>query len=178
MSEFKIVFIVAQIFGLISVVLSAKSNFQKNKEKVLKLLIFCNLTCFFEYYLLGGISASYASILGIARAYIFYLYSKYNRKRNIYVLLAILGTTCLLGYISYVDIFSILPIVSSIIYTYGAWQDNLTIYRITSTIGPLIWIFYDIKISAFFGILTCLIEMFGAIIAIIKIDVFNLELDR
>lgn len=168
-------FAFSQIAGLCSVLFSAASNFQKHKNKVLILLIFCNISCFIEYILLGGLSGAYASILGIVRAYIFYLYSKNERDKNIFTLAVILFATVIVGILSYENTISILPIISAIIYTYGAWQDDLKIYRICSAIGPLIWIFYDIGVCAYFEILICIIEIFGAVSAIIKIDILKSE---
>lgn len=175
MYEITLSFAFSQIVGLCSVLFAAASNFQKNKNKVLTLLIFCNIACFIEYILLGGLSGAYISVIGIVRAYIFYLYSKNEREKNIFTLLIILLITVIAGILSYEGGISILPIISALIYTYGAWQDNLTIYRLCSAIGPLIWIFYDIGVCAYFGIFTCIIEIFGALFAIIKIDILKKE---
>lgn len=173
MYEITLTFAFSQIAGLCSVLFAAVSNFQKQKNRILVLLILCNISCFIEYLFLGGLSGAYASILGIARAYIFYLYSKNNKDKNIFTLIVIVLTTIIVGILSYDGIISILPVLSAIVYTYGAWQNNLTIYRFCSAIGPLIWIFYDIGVSAYFGILTCVIEILGAIFAIIKIDILK-----
>jgi len=87
MYEITLPFVFSQIAGLCSVLFAAVSNFQKQKNRVLVLLILCNISCFIEYLFLGGLSGAYASILGIIRAYIFYLYSKNNKDKNKFIII-------------------------------------------------------------------------------------------
>ena len=57
------------------------------------------------------------------------------------------------GCISWQNIWSLIPIIVTLIYTYGLWQDNITIIRITTGIAGFGWGIYDVIVKAYIGVI-------------------------
>ena len=79
----------------------------------------------------------------------------------------------MLGIFSYKDITSIIPIVLALLTTYGIWQDNLKIYRITCAFSIFCWIFYNFYISAYVSAVGNIYQCISTIIAIYNLNIKN-----
>ena len=76
-----------------------------------------------------------------------------------------------MGVISFKDWFSLLPIISAVIYTYGVWQDDLKNFRIIAFAVPVTWIAYNIHVGSYVGAVLSIIEAAATLVAIIKLDI-------
>ncbi len=72
------------------------------------------------------------------------------------------------GMISWQNMWSVIPIVVTVIYTYGLWQDNVKVIRVTTAIVGLGWAIYDIIVMAFVGAIQEISQFVSAMIALIK----------
>ena len=112
------------------------------------------------------------NIVCVIRNYLFY---KSKKKIPIYYLIIIISLIIILGIISYKDIFSLLPISAVILYTIALFKENTKIIRIFELICCLLYLLYNIKVQAYIGVISTIIEFIGCTILFIKHDIINKE---
>lgn len=72
------------------------------------------------------------------------------------------------GITTWQNIFSVIPIIATIIFTYGLWQDDVEVTRICTAITAGNWSIYNVIVKAYAGALQSVSECISAIIAIIR----------
>ena len=158
-------FYIAQLFGIIALIVLMMS-FQKNqKYTLLKYQIFSSLLFALQYLFLNAISGCLMNLMTMVRNLI---YKKFDDKIPILYLVLIIICMIILSLASYNGIISLLPTLAVILYSIALWQSNLTITRVTEVISCLLFIIYNIKVLAISGLISTFIEMFSAMIAIYK----------
>lgn len=160
-------FWLAQIFGIVALIILIIS-FQKNsKNTLLKYQIFSSLFFAIQYLCLNAITGCLMNLMTLIRNII---YKKFEKVPVIYLLLIITAMT-VLSIFSYNGFISLLPALAVILYSIALWQKNLTITRITEVISCSLFIVYNIKVLAITGLISTIIEMTFAIIAIYRFDI-------
>ena len=137
-------FILAQICGMVALILVVMSVQFKTKEKIVMCNILANIIVAIQYVLLGRLNGGtytgiVISILNAIRCCVFYLYKKKDMKPTVSILIIFEIIAIISGIISWENIKSLMPIIVTLIATYGLWQDNVTIMRITSVIAGIGW---------------------------------------
>ena len=90
-----------------------------------------------------------------------------KRDKNENIILAIfIILYIVMGIITYNSIFSILPIIASIIYVIGIWNGNENIIRKTGLINMYLWLIYSISTFAVAGAIQNIILIISTHIAI------------
>lgn len=161
-------FILAQICGLIALILTVISVQFKTKEKIVVCFIFANMIVAIQFFLLNAITGAIISIINAIRCIIFYYYKKKDKKPSLIILIIFEIIAIISGIVSWQDIWSILPIIVTVIYTYGLWQDNVTIIRITTGIAGLGWMIYDLIVMAYVGAIQEFSQLVSSIVALIR----------
>lgn len=164
-------FIIAQIFGLTGLLFTIVANYQNKKNRVLIFQIVANLLCFIQYLLLNALAAASTYLVAVIRCSVFYTFDKKGKKRSSLVFVFFSILIIILGILSYKDLFSLIPIITAIFYTYGVWQDDLKNFRIIAFIVPVVWIVYNLHVGAYVGIILTTIEALATLVAIIKLDI-------
>lgn len=167
--------IVAQIIGFIGLICTITSIQQNKKNKVLIFQILANLLYFLQYFLLGALAGASISFLAIFRCYMFYQYDKNKKNKSLLILIIFVLLIILFGICSYDDIFSLIPIITAIMYSYGVWQNNLKRFRIIALIVPMCWFIYNIYVSAYIGMIATILEFISALVAIIRLDILKIN---
>ena len=168
MGDYNLAFIIAQIFGAISIILNIVVVQFKTKEKILIGMIISNLVVATQFFLLNAITGGIISLINVIRCLVFYLFKRNNKKPSLPVLLLFEIIVIGSGIISWQNIWSILPIFATIIYTYGIWQDDVLTIKYISAITGLTWAIYDIIVRAYVGVVQGIIQFISSIIAIIR----------
>ena len=173
-------YIYAQIFGLLGATAMLLSNWQKEKNKVLSLLILDSICYFMQYILLGALSGAFTNIIGLIRALIFKYKDKYKILNNKMILIIILIVYLIIGILTYNGIVSLLPVVASIIYTSTLWQNNIKIIRIGTLIMILAYFIYNMMVKAYTAGVVEGILLISSILAIINLDILknNKQIDK
>ena len=124
-----------------------------------------------HYFLLGALTAVGTNFINVAQSITFYKYAKENRKVPVFwgIVFAIITVT--IGILTYSNLLSIIPIALTLMTTYGAWQDNLKVYRAICAFAVFCWIFYNIYISAYIASMGNVFQFCSAIIAIYNLDI-------
>ena len=162
------IFISAQICGIIALILTVISVQFKTKEKIIMCFVFANLVASIQFFLLNAITGAVISIINTIRCMVFYYYKKKGKKPSLAILLLFEIVAIVSGIISWQNIWSIIPIVATVLYTYGLWQDDVKIIRITTAIVGLGWAIYDIIVMAYIGAIQESSQFVSAIIALIR----------
>ena len=157
-------FWIGQIMGIIALVILIVSFQINNKKRLLTLQIFSSLFFALQYLFLGAISGCLMNMMTSIRNIVF------RKFKNSICLIIIIVIMITMSIFSYNGLISLLPGIVVIIYSIALWQDNLTITRITEVISCLLFIIYNIKFYAISGIISTIIEMVFAMIAIYRFD--------
>ena len=170
MGNYDLTFIIAQVFGIISIILNIIVVQFKSKEKILIGMIISNLVVAIQFFLLNAITGGIISLINVIRCIVFYLFKKENKKPSVFVLLIFETIAIVSGIISWQNVWSILPIIATLTYTYGIWQDDVLKIKYISAITGFEWSIYDIIVRAYVGVIQGIIQMISAIVAIIRYD--------
>ena len=168
MIEYNLTFIIAQVFGIISIILNIFIVQFKTKENMLKGIIASNLVVAIQFFLLNAITGGIISLINVARCFVFYMYKKKNKKPSLVILFLFELIVLISGIISWQNIWSILPIVATATYTYGTWQDDVLKIKYISALIGLEWSIYDIIVRAYVGFIQGIIKVISSIVAVIR----------
>ena len=161
-------FIIAQICGGIALILTVIGVQFKTKEKIVMCSILANIVVAFQFLLLNALTGAIISILNTIRCTTFYIYKKKDLKPSLIVLLIFEVAAAVSGVLSWQNIWSIIPIIVTVIYTYGLWQDNITVIRIVTAVAGFGWAVYDLIVKAFVGIIQEVSQLISAIISLYR----------
>ncbi|MBQ6992110.1 MAG: YgjV family protein [Clostridia bacterium] len=90
-------------------------------------------------------------------------------KPSLRVFIIFTVLTIISSIFSWQDIYSIIPLIVTVIHTYGLWQNNVKILKGTVGIAGLGWAIYDIIVMAYVGAVQEVLQLISAIIAIIRL---------
>ena len=165
--------IFAQISGLLASICSMVSVHQNKKIKMLGFQILSNFLFVVQYILLGALAGASVYLLSIFRCYIFYQYEKLRKEKSVLILSIFIVITIISGLFCYQDIFSIIPIITAVLYTYAVWQNDLKTFRIIAFIVPVAISIYNFYVGAYVGALFAVIEAVSSFVAIIRFDIIK-----
>lgn len=163
-----ITYIISQVFVIIAMLSLGISYLCKDKKKIMILCIIYSIMYGGQYLLLGAITGFAMNIVSIIRNIWFYINAKSNKKNNIWVLIVLCILAITFGIITYDNIFSIIPILATILFTYSVWQDNTKTYRWLSLPISALWLSYNIIFKSTFGIIAELVLLSFEIVGIVK----------
>ena len=161
-------FILAQICGGIVLILTVISVHFKTKEKIVMCSVLANAVATAQFFLLGALTGAVISIINTIRCLVFYFFKKKDAKPSFIVLIIFEIVAVISGSISWQNMWSLIPILVTVIYTYGMWQDNIKIIRITTGLVGFGWAIYDIVVKAYVGALQETSQLVSAIVALCR----------
>ena len=152
-------YIISQIFTIISYMFLATTYYVKSRRNVLILNCIVQCTFMIAYILLGAWSGLAMSIVALLRNLFFMVDEKKNGQRDkinktdIIILVAIYIICIISATITYEGVLSLLPVISTIIYTFGVYQKNIKTYKLLGIPIEILWVIYNIYIKSLFGII-------------------------
>jgi len=161
-------FILAQICGALGISIAITSMLYKTKEKIIMSQIIANILVTIQYFLLNALSGGVLNAANTIRCVIFYYYKKKDKKPSLTFLIIFIVVAIILGAISWQNIWSIMPIIGAIVFTYGLWQDNLKVMRICSVVTTSTLAIYSFIVMAYAGGLGLVGECIASVVALIK----------
>lgn len=157
----------AQLFGFFALVILIISFQSNNKKTLLKYQIFSSLFFAIQYLCLNAITGCLMNLMTMIRNII---YKMFKKTPLLFVSLIII-IMIILSVFSYNGLISLLPTIAVISYSVALWQKNLKITRITEIISCSLFIIYNINVLAIIGLISTIIELLFAIIAVYKFDI-------
>lgn len=165
--------IVAQVIGLLAIISYAISPHAKTKKRVLVFHLISSILYALQYFLLNAFSAMITNTVGAVKCYVFYLYEKKGKEIPKSLFWIFMLVILALGILTYNNIYSLIPILVSILSLYAVWQNNLKVFRAIVIISSISWIAYNIIVGAYVGVIGNVFQLSSAIIAIIRFDILK-----
>lgn len=165
--------IIAQIVGVLAIIFFALSPQQKNKKRILIFQLISSILYALQYMFLGAFSAVATNLIGAVKNLSFYMYTKKDKDIPIAMLYIYIIIIVVFGVLTFSNILSVLPIILSVIFTYGTWQSNLKIYRIIALVTSVIWLIYNLGVGAYVSGIGNIFQITSAIIAIVRLDIIK-----
>jgi len=151
---------VSQVFVIFAAISLGISYLLKDKKTIMILCIMASI--------LGAFTGVAMNIVSIVRSIWFYINAKNNKKNNIWVLIVLSVFVIASGIITYSNIFSIIPIIATLLFTYSVWQDSTNVYRYLAVPMSIMWIVYNLCCNSLLGTITECTVLFFEIVGIVR----------
>lgn len=163
-------FLVAQFLGFLGLISWLYSVLQKDHFKILKFQNLANMFYMIQYTLLGAYPASCMNLISMLRGIVFFNDEKNNRKTSLNILILFFIVIVLAGLLAFQNIYSLIPIIITLLYSYSLWQKNLTIFRVIFVLAASGWFVYNLLVGAYVTLIGNIFEFTFGIVSIIKYD--------
>lgn len=155
--ELSITYIFSQVLVVLYYLIYSSTFHLKEKTKILLVGTVATLLSALSYFLLHAYTGIAMCLVAIIRNIWF---SKSKDKKSLIIIYLI---TLLLSIFSYQNIFSILNILATIIYTYSLWQESTKNYKLLGIIVNALMIIYDAYIQSIMGVIFMIISFISSI---------------
>ena len=166
-------YILSQVLAFISLILNVFSRgFKKQSHSILVNMvsnIFGLLSCLllFAYMGMAGL------IVSTIRSIVFYIYSKNNWDKKLWLLLLFIGlqlgvcifTSAVSGFVL-IDF--VLIMLKSSLFAFGCWQHNVKVFRISSILSCIMAIIYYMLYAGYINAVSELLSIILLVIVMIK----------
>lgn len=161
-----IIYIIAQVIGLIAFIISLCAYHKKNKKSILDYMIVSNILNIIHYVMLNAPSGFVTKALAITRDTFILKKAKHKKLSGVIYLYIFVFIYLTLMHITYNGIISILPFVASIYYLIGIWEaDELHVKKVAMySFFP--WLLYNVCVLSISGIISNIISILSTYIAI------------
>ena len=154
-----------QLIGLLAFCVLVLSFYKKNTTTILMYQITSNFAYAIHYFLLGGLSGAFCSVVGIIRNFVFI---KFNGNKK-FIIPIFISLYLFVTIIFYEDIYSILPMIANSLYLISMTYSSKKTLLIGAIISSILWIIYSIFVSSYVAIITESILIVSNTIQLIKI---------
>ena len=163
-------FLIAQSIAVVICVVACGSYFAKKKSIYLFLQLLVNLLYGVQYLLLGQLSGTVSNAVSSFK-YVYFIYKeKTGRENNKKELLIFLALSVILGVFVIDSWFSVIPIITSLLFTYAIWQESEIVLRVVVIICcNLMWVVFNLFAGAWVSAVYSFAEMTFAAVTMIKI---------
>lgn len=160
----------AQVIGVIALIAAFISFQQTKRKKFLFFQIIASLSYALHYLLLNALSGVATGLISISKNLIFYKYEKQNKKINVFIFITLQILVIICGIITYNGLISLLPILTTLISTYGSWQKDLKKTYTFVMFNSILWVIYNFFVGGYVLIINSVIELIGGIIGFVKVS--------
>lgn len=160
--------ILAQICCIAAIFVWNISIQNKKLEKILYFQFLANLLYSMEYLLLGAGIAALMDFTSGCRCFVFFYKNKKNqpvsKKWLFFFCFLIIG----LGIIGYSGPISLIPVILTLFYTISSYSKTSNWTRIAFVVAAFIWIYYNLQVKAYVGVIGNLIEIISGFISLFR----------
>lgn len=155
------VYIISQILVVIYYIIYSMTFQLNDRKKILLLGCVATLMSAISYILLGAYTGMAMCFVAIIRNLIF---ANKKSKNKISYLILINSLILLLSILTYNNVFSLLDVFATIIYTYSLWNDSTKNYKLLGIIVNILMLGYDISLKSIFGVIFVILSLISSII--------------
>lgn len=164
-------FIVAQLFGVLTIISNVIAMQMKNKKQIIFCYILANLFSAINFVLLQSYSGAIICLFAIIQTFINNIFEKKEKKLPKIIIAIYIFISILLGAVTFRSMIDILPIICSILYTLIIIQNKEKNIRKIALINIVIWVFYDIICRAYTAAISDSITTISTLIGIYRFDI-------
>jgi hypothetical protein len=164
---------VTQLLGLLALLSWVSSVQWKSKSGILRLQIVASVFYCLHYGLLDATSAAAVSVVSIARLLTIYLIERKGRTVPISILFLFIGLLVLVGFLTYDSLLSLIPIIITILYTYGTWQNNTYLLRIIFFCCGWMWFYFNYQVGSYILIIGNTLEIVSSTVSFFRFGLFK-----
>lgn len=165
-------FAIAQLLGLIALMLSIVGLQQNTTRKFLFFQVLINVLYTLQYFLLGATTGLSMCLVNTIRCIVFYS-NKKKDNQSIVIFLLFLVIYLFLGICAASSLFDVILIIGTLMYTYSLWQSKMKITRVGTLISIISYIIYNLAVSAYSALILDFIDFVSISIAIIRYDILQ-----
>ena len=157
-----------QLIGGVGYLLLSLSYLKKEKKQIVLMQIISYIFLVIHFYFLNGLTGTICNLLGLGALVTIYLTEKKNPNyKTIPVTLFIL-LILIINIITFQNIFSIFPMIASIIVIISFLLEDEDIIRIIGIIAAICWLIYAIVYKSYSAIIFEIIILINAYASLIK----------
>ena len=160
--ELSVTYILSQLLVIVYYIIYSSTFHMKSKSKILYTGIVATILSAISYLLLGAYTGVAMSFVAVVRNICF------HKSKSRFCFIAILFLTMLCSIFTYQNLFSLLNIIATIIYTYSLWQTSTKKYKLLGIFVNLLMIIYDFSIKSIMGVIFMIIAFISSLIGYIK----------
>lgn len=161
--------ILAQIFGAFALLFLVVSYQQKKRIRFLDLQLIANIFYSLQYLVLDAYSGMVSFLISTIKMAIFRSDEKRGKSTNFFVFIALELSFVVFGIFTYQGLYSLIPILGSCLFTYGAWQRNLKLSYFIAILVAIMSNVYDIIVGAYVSVISNFFELFASLIGFVRI---------
>jgi len=165
--------ILIQLLGLIALVSWVSSVQLRKKSSILQCQILASVFYCLHYALLHATSAAAVSVVSIFRLLTIYLIERTGRKVSVWVLVLFIIILIGVGTLTYSGFLSTIPIIITILYTYGTWQPNTKMLRIIFFICGWMWIYFNYSVGSYILIIGNALEIISSTVSFFRFGIIK-----
>lgn len=163
-------FIIAQIIGTAGLICSLLSFQQNKRNRVMALQMTASIMFAVQLFMVGAFTGGCLDVIAFVRTLIF-KYNDTQRGKSPAWLVLFVVLMIITGIMTWTDIYSILPIIGSVLSTVAMWMKSCKNIRLVSLfVGPC-WIVYNIINGAYTGALNEVLAISSIVIGLIRYDI-------
>lgn len=168
-------FWIAQILAVFICIVSSISYLSKRKDTYLAEQLLVNVLYCAQYIILGAFSGAISNVISLIKYIVFYINAKNNKKNPKWQVVLFCLISVILGCFALKEWYTIVPIVTSVIFTFAIWQDNPIVLRAIVIICSILWIVFNIAVGAYVSAIYSGVELIFALTTMIKLLVRRKE---
>ena len=161
-------FILIQLIGAIAYITIAISYYRKEKKSILFMQIIAYMFFTLHYFLLAGISGVVCNLVGLFALVVIYIFDKYKLKYKWIASTFFIVALIVVNIITFQNIYSIFPMVASVIVIISFVLDNEDFIRKIGIVSALCWLVYAIVYKSYISIAFEALTLVGVCVALIK----------
>ncbi len=164
-------FIIVQALGAATLILSVVSMQFRRKETFLLLQMLGALLFIVQFILTGMYTAAAMFVVAAVRGVVYYYFKKKSLKPSLAVLLIFQSALVVSAYFTWQNAWSIIPVGTTMLKTWGTWQDDMTLVRATTLVTQLCMIAYNLTAAIYTGALTEALNAVSSTVAVWRYDI-------
>jgi len=147
-------FYLAQLCGVLIFIFEICIILSDTKKKVLKYNTIVNAFSLFQYLFLKAYSGFFAIGITFYRNYILNVYHNKKKKTPFIYLVIVLTLLGISSFFTYKNILSLIPMVTTTIYTLAIWQDNIKNFHLSNMLICFLTAIYNFSCQAYISVFT------------------------
>lgn len=160
--------LLVQFIGAVGYTLLAFSYFKKNKSQILLMQIFSYIFFTIHYYLLSGVTGAICNLIGLISLTTIYVFDLFGFKLKKVIAMFFVLILIVVNIVTFQNIFSLFPMVASIIAILSFLLDDENSIRGIGIIATICWLVYAVVYKSYISIIYEVITLAGVCIAYLK----------